>query len=129
MGLPYEISPFEMTANLLEPQLQYHDSEQDLCVMVNTFEGIREGRKQILTCSLLIERDTVTRLMAMSMGVAYPACIVAEMIAKGEITQKGVLSPVIDVPCDLFMRQLSKRGINVNKTVEPSHSAAEPAKP
>ncbi len=117
-GLPYEVSPFEMVAKLLEPQLQYTDSEKDLSVMLNKVEGVREGQQQILTCSLMIERDLTTGLMAMSMGVAYPACIAAEMIVRGDITKKGVLSPVTDVPCDLFMEQLHKRGIEVNQTVE-----------
>ena len=108
--LPYVVSPFEMVAKLLEPQLQYNDSEKDLCVMVNKVEGVKEGTQQILTCSLMIERDLAKGLMAMSMGVAYPACIAAEMIVKGDITRKGVLSPAKDVPCDVFMDQLNKRG-------------------
>ena len=119
-GLPYEVSPFEMVAKLLDPQLQYKDSEKDLSVMMNQVEGVREGKHQILTCSLLIERDLGTGLMAMSMGVAYPACIAAEMIVKGEITSKGVLSPATDVPCDLFMDQLNKRGIKISETIEQS---------
>ncbi len=119
-GLSYEVSPIEMVAKLLEPQLQYNDSEKDLAVMVNKVEGVREGKQQILTCSLLIERDLGTGLMAMSMGVAYPACIAAEMIVKGEITRKGVLSPATDLPCDLFRDQLNKRGIKVNETIEQS---------
>jgi saccharopine dehydrogenase-like NADP-dependent oxidoreductase len=109
-----------MVAKLLEPQLQYNDSEKDLSVMVNKIEGIREGKQQILTCSVMIERDLMTGLMAMSMGVAYPACIAAEMIVKGDITKKGVLSPATDVPCDLFMDQLNKRGIKINETIEHS---------
>ena len=117
-GLSEKVSPLEMVAKLLEPQLQYEDSEKDLCVMVNNVEGVRNGKRQILTCSLLIERDLVTGLMAMSMGVAYPACIAAEMIVKGEITKKGVLSPALDVPCDLFMDQLNKRGIKITETIE-----------
>ena len=119
-GLPCEVSPSEIVAKLLEPQLQYNDSEKDLCVMVNKVEGVRRGKQQILTCSLLIERDLSSGLMAMSMGVAYPACIAAEMIVKGDITRKGVLSPVKDVPCDLFIDQLNKRGIKVNETIEQS---------
>ena len=58
--------------------------------------------------------------MAMSMGVAYPACIVAEMIVNGEIDKKGVISPVTDVPCDSFIDQLKKRGIKINETIEQS---------
>ena len=117
-GLPYEVSPLEIIAKLLEAQLQYDDSEKDLSVMLHRVEGLREGRQQILTCSLLIERDLMTGLMAMSMGVAYAACIAAEMIVRGDITRKGVLSPATDVPCDLFMEQLNKRGIKVNETIE-----------
>jgi saccharopine dehydrogenase-like NADP-dependent oxidoreductase len=119
-GLPNEVSPLEMVAKLLEPQLQYKDTEKDLSVMMNQVEGVREGRHQILTCTLLIERDMTTGLLAMSMGVAYPACIAAEMIVKGEITKKGVLSPATDVPCDLFMDQLNTRGIKMNETIELS---------
>jgi saccharopine dehydrogenase-like NADP-dependent oxidoreductase len=117
-GLPCEVSPIELVAKLLEPQLQYKDREKDLAVMVNTVEGVRKGKKQILTCSLLIERDLMTGLMAMSMGVAYPACIAAEMIVTGAITPKGILSPATDMPCDVFMDQLKKRGIHVNETIE-----------
>ena len=117
-GLPTDVSPVEMVAKLLEPQMQYKDSEKDLTVMVNRVEGLRKGKRQILTCSLMIERDLMTGLMAMSMGVAYPACIAAEMIVKEEIAGKGVLSPATDVPCDLFMDQLNKRGIKVNEKIE-----------
>jgi saccharopine dehydrogenase-like NADP-dependent oxidoreductase len=116
--LPCEVSPSEIVAKLLESQLQYSDSEKDLAVMVNKVEGVREGKQQILTCSLMIERDLITGLMAMNMGVAYPACIAAEMIVRGDITKKGVLSPAKDVPCDTFMDHLNKRGIKVNKTIE-----------
>ncbi|MGD2271252.1 MAG: saccharopine dehydrogenase C-terminal domain-containing protein [Desulfobacterales bacterium] len=120
-GLPYELSPFEMVAKLLEPQLQYNDGEKDLAVMVNKVEGVRQGKQQTLTCSLMLERDLVTGLMAMSTGVAYPACIAAEMIVKGEITKKGVLSPATDVPCDLFIEQLKKRSVKINETIEQSN--------
>jgi saccharopine dehydrogenase-like NADP-dependent oxidoreductase len=58
--------------------------------------------------------------MAMSMGVAYPACIAAEMIVRGDITKKGVLSPATDFPCDLFMDQLNNRGIKVDEMIEQS---------
>ncbi len=118
-GLPGSVSPLEMTAGLLAPQLQYKDREKDLCVMVNKVEGVRNGKPRTFTCSLFLERDLETGLMAMSMGVAYPACIAAEMIVKGEITRRGVLSPIADVPCDSFLERLSRRGIQVTETLEP----------
>jgi len=119
-GLSCSVSPMEMIAKLLEPQLQYREGEKDLCIMLNQVEGMDKGREKTMTCSLVIERDMGTGLMAMSMGVAYPACIVAEMIVKGEITQNGVLSPAKDVPCDLFLERLQKRGIKINEKIEES---------
>ena len=117
-GLTERVSPLEMVAKLLEPQLQYAPGEKDLCVMVNTVEGVRGGKRRRMTCSLLIERDLATGLMGMSMGVAYPACIVAEMIVNGAVTPRGVLSPARDVPSDLFLDQLGQRGIEVIETIE-----------
>ncbi len=119
-GLPGGISPLEMAAKLLEPRLQYGAGEKDLCVMVNKVAGVRKEKRRSFTCTLLIERDLATGLMAMSTGVAYPACIAAEMIVRGKITRKGVLSPALDVPCDLFLEQLKKRGITINETFEGS---------
>jgi lysine 6-dehydrogenase len=119
-GLPHKISPFEFVSTILTPQLQYKEDEKDLALMVTIVEGLKEGARQTLTCSLVIERDLSTGLMAMNMGVAYPACVVAEMLMQGEIGQKGVLSPVTDVPSELFIDRLKKRGIEVNVKMEPS---------
>ncbi len=119
-GLPDSVAPIDMVARLLEPQLRYKSGEKDLCVMVNKVEGIRNGNRQVLTYSLIIERDLDTGLMAMSMGVAYPACIVAEMIVNAEITEKGVLSPAVNVPWSLFFDRLNKSGIKVKETIEQS---------
>jgi saccharopine dehydrogenase-like NADP-dependent oxidoreductase len=117
-GFPHEVSPFEIVSKILAPQLQYNDDEKDLVVMVNTIEGLREGKRHRLTCSLMIERDLATGLMAMSQGVAYPACIAAEMLVNEEISSKGVLSPATDVPCDLFLERLQARGLCISATLE-----------
>ncbi len=116
-GLPCEVTPNEFMAKLLGPRLQYKKDEKDLAVMLNEFEGLKDGKRILMTYYLSIERDLNTGLMAMSMGVAYPACIVAEMVVKGKIAKKGILSPVRDIPPDLFMAELEKRGITVKKTI------------
>jgi lysine 6-dehydrogenase len=119
-GLPHALSPFEFVSTILTPQLQYKNDEKDLAVLVTMVEGLKEGERQTMTCSLSIERDLSTGIMAMNMGVAYPACIVAEMLVQGEIAQKGVLSPVTDVPTQIFFDRLKMRGIAVNAMMEPS---------
>jgi saccharopine dehydrogenase-like NADP-dependent oxidoreductase len=110
-GLPGEVSPYQLVDKLMEPQLQYREDEKDLVAMVNVFEGMLGPRRTRLTMRMLIERDLKTGLLAMSQGVGFPASIVAQMIAKGDISAKGVLSPAVHVPCSLFIEQLALRGI------------------
>jgi saccharopine dehydrogenase-like NADP-dependent oxidoreductase len=116
-GLLCELTPIEFMTKLLTPRLGYKKNEKDLAVMVNEFEGLKNGKKILMTCSLLIKRDLATGLMAMSMGVAYPACIASDMIVKGIIEKNGVLSPAKDIPPDLFMTELNKRGITLVDTI------------
>jgi saccharopine dehydrogenase-like NADP-dependent oxidoreductase len=53
----------------------------------------------------------------MSRGVGYPASIVAQMLARGEITQPGLLNPLLHVPDRRFLDELAMRGIRVSETV------------
>ncbi len=117
-GLPCEITPHQWMVKLMEPQLQYNANEKDLAVMRNIFIGVKNGKKKKITCDLLIERDLKTGLLAMSLGVGYPACIVAQMIGRGEIKKRGILSPVADIPYDAFTKGLMQRGIRIEEKIE-----------
>ncbi|MBI5592293.1 MAG: saccharopine dehydrogenase NADP-binding domain-containing protein [Deltaproteobacteria bacterium] len=117
-GLPCAITPHQFLTQMLEPRLQYQDDEKDLAVMQNVFTGIKNGKRKTLIFNVLIERDLNTGLMGMAIGVSYPACIVAEMIATGVIPGKGVLSPIRDIPSDPFLSQLQNRGIVIEKIVQ-----------
>ncbi len=117
-GLPCEVSPRQFFVKWLEPQLQYGDDEKDLAVLKNVYIGVKGGREKRLSVHVLIERELSTGLMAMALGVSYPACIAAEMIATGEIDGKGILSPARDIPVDLFLARLRERGIKVEESTE-----------
>ena len=117
-GLPCEVSPIQFLDKLLGPRLQYQNDEKDLVVMLNVFEGLCEGKQTRRTIRMLIERDLNTGLMAMSKGVGFTASIVAQMIAGGEITATGVLTPALHVSCRLFMDRMAERGIVVEEEEE-----------
>lgn len=116
-GLDFALSPQQFLVRHLEPKLQYRNDEKDLVVMYNVFGGIKDGRKKTIATSLLLERDTVSGLFGMSLGVGYPASIVAQMIGDGVIAGKGVLNPALDVPYEPFMAALHKRGILIHEEV------------
>jgi saccharopine dehydrogenase-like NADP-dependent oxidoreductase len=117
-GLDCSVTPHQFMVKLLEPQLQYQDGEKDLVVMYNVFSGVNDGRPKTLKTSLVIERDLKTGLYGMSLGVGFPASIVAQMLASGEISKKGVLNPALDVPYTPFMAALAERRIVVTEEVE-----------
>ncbi|GLQ82833.1 saccharopine dehydrogenase [Mesorhizobium huakuii] len=110
-------SPREFLGRLLGPQLQYGPGEKDLCVMRNVFSGLEGGRAKTVTSDLIIERDLASGLFGMSLGVGYPASIVAQMLARREITTPGLLNPLLDVPDEPFFDELAKRGIKIAETV------------
>ncbi len=109
-----KVSPRQFLSALIGPQVQYHDTEKDIVAMQNVFAGIKAGQRKRLTMNLLIERDLESGLFAMNKGVGYPASIVAQMLAEGKITRKGLLSPTIDIPAEDFIEELSKRGITID---------------
>lgn len=110
-------SPREFLGRLLGPQLQYGPGEKDLCVMRNVFSGTQGGRAKTVTSDLIIERDLTSGLFGMSLGVGYPASIVAQMLARREITKPGLLNPLLDVPDEPFFDALARRGIKATETV------------
>lgn len=113
-GMPEEITPYRMLVDLLGPQLQYGDDEKDLVAMLNVFEGLVGQTPMRMTTELLIERDLDTGLMAMAKGVGFPASIVAQMLVRGEITARGVLSPTRHVPALPFIEAIGARDIQVS---------------
>jgi saccharopine dehydrogenase-like NADP-dependent oxidoreductase len=116
-GIDPPLTPHQFMVKLLEPQLQFQQGEKDIVAMFNLFEGLKDGRRKTIATSLLIERDLESGLHGMSLGVGFPASIVAQMIAGGEIDKKGVLNPALDVPYAPFMAELKRRGITTKEEV------------
>ncbi len=117
-GLPGGVTPRQFLVKQLEPQLQYGPDEKDLVLMLNVFEGLKNGNRLRITSSLLLERDLKSGLFGMSLGVGFPASIVAQMLADGRIRGTGMLNPAVDVPYAPFMAALAERGIVVKEEVE-----------
>jgi lysine 6-dehydrogenase len=64
----------------------------------------------------IIDRyDPVTGLSAMMRTTAFPASIVALLMARGQTTDKGALPQERCIPPDLFMRELASRDIQVQE--------------
>ncbi len=112
------IVPREFVRSLLEPQLQFADDERDVAVIRVDVRGVKEGRRRRLVYQVIDLRDLETGLFAMNRTVGYTASIGAQMILRGDIQKRGLLSPLSDIPVGRFLAELRERGIQVEREEE-----------
>jgi len=110
------IVPREFLHSLLEPQLQYKDDERDVAVIRVDARGLKAGKRRRVIYQVIDKRDLRTGFTAMTRTVGYTTSIGAQMILRGDIQKRGVLTPVRDVPFEIFSDELRKRGIHVEQS-------------
>ncbi len=101
------VKPRRVLGELLVRNLP-HDEPDAVLVRVE-FAG--DGRR--LRYEIIDRYDPKTRLSAMMRTTAFPASIVALMMARGQTTSKGALPQERCIPPQLFMDELAKRNIDV----------------
>jgi saccharopine dehydrogenase-like NADP-dependent oxidoreductase len=109
------VSPRQFVHDLLLPQLQYKQNERDLVIVRVDARGIKDGSRKRVVYQVIDRRDLDTGLLAMQRTVGFTASIGAQMILRGDITRRGLLSPITDVPVDIFFEELRQRGILVQR--------------
>ena len=109
------VAPRDFVRGLLEPQLQYADEERDVAVIRVDVRGIKNGRRRRIVYEVIDLRDLESGLLAMNRTVGYTASIGAQMILRGDIQKRGLLSPLMDIPADIFLTELRGRGISVQR--------------
>jgi lysine 6-dehydrogenase len=101
------VRPRRLLGDLLVRNLP-HD-EPDVVLVRVIFAG---GGKR-LTYDIIDRYDPETGLSAMMRTTAFPATIVALMMARGQTTSRGALPQERCIPPDLFMQELARRNIDV----------------
>jgi saccharopine dehydrogenase-like NADP-dependent oxidoreductase len=100
-------------AAALEPHIQLGDHERDVVVVRIEVVGRKDEHKTRAVYQVIDRRDLETGFTAMARTVGYTASIGALLIGTGKIARRGVLSPVKDIPYELFVAELGKRNIKV----------------
>ena len=106
------VTPREFMIRHLEPRLQYAPGQRDAVILRVEARG-EGGASDRLVLELIDFRDRTTGLMAMNRTVGFPASIAAQMLASGEIKDRGLLSPIQHMPWATLVEQLSRRGIAI----------------
>jgi lysine 6-dehydrogenase len=76
-----------------------------------------KGKRTTLRYDIIDSFDAQTGLSAMMRTTAFPASIVAQMMARGETLGKGAIPQERSVPPDAFVAALAARNINIRETV------------
>lgn len=100
-------------AAVIEPHIQYAPDERDVVVVRIDVTGRKNGKTMRVHHQVIDLRDLDTGHTAMCRTVGYTASIGAQMIASGQISKRGLLAAVNDVPYEPFAQELRKRGIQI----------------
>jgi saccharopine dehydrogenase-like NADP-dependent oxidoreductase len=113
-----EISPRRFVVEHLTPRLQFRDTERDMVILRVEAWGLKNSRPLRVAYELIDYRDLTTGLFAMNRAVGFTTSIAAQLILAGKIRKAGLLTPVRDVPALEVVRELEKRGMQVQRRVE-----------
>jgi len=122
-----EITPRAVMLKIFEGK--FAGKGPDVCLMrLEAHESIRSpgvrgllgGRLKgrVATFTMVDHYDPKTDMSAMMRTTAFPASIVVQMLASGGISKRGGVLQERDVPADLFLDEMSKRGIQIQYSVE-----------
>jgi len=90
---------------------------RDAASIIVEVAGEKSGEETRYVYSLVYSYNEEYRVSATAYLTGVPLSIVAEMLAKNQITAKGVLPPETAINAEQFFQQLAKRGILIRETV------------
>lgn len=105
------IAPRELSARIFRNHFHEPDGK-DVVVLRVTVRGTRHGRRAEVVYEMLDFYDETRRITAMSRTTGFPASIVAQLIARGQM-KPGAHPIELGVPPELFLHEARKRGLDV----------------
>lgn len=89
---------------------------KDLVALKVSIKGVHEGKTRTLTFDLIDFYDEISNITAMMRTTSYPTSIIGQMIVKGIVTERGVLTPESCVPLEPLLLELANRNILIRKS-------------
>lgn len=105
----------EFFGDLLRKKLDHAD--KDVVLARATLSGRTKDAEKTLVYEFVDYYDDVSKMTAMMRTTAIPTSITAHMLAKGEITERGVIVPELCVNGRRMIEELAKRNVRISKKV------------
>lgn len=112
------VSPRRLLGEMLLRHLPA--DEPDVVLILVEFRGrpLGKGGAETLRYYVIDRFDEATGLSAMQRTTSFPASIIAQMMARGEIKEKGAIPQERCVPPEPFISELARRKIEITMTNE-----------
>lgn len=102
-----EVAPRSVVSKLFQEKFAGNDPD----VVIMRVEAHRDGRVDSFT---VVDRfDSSTGMTAMMRTTAWPASVVVQMLAAGDIAQRGTIRSELDIPAETFLAAMASRGVAV----------------
>ncbi|HLL15351.1 MAG TPA: saccharopine dehydrogenase C-terminal domain-containing protein [Pyrinomonadaceae bacterium] len=109
------VRPRRLLGELLTRRLPA--DEPDVVLVRLAFRGRREGSEARLRYDIIDRFDERTGLSAMMRTTAFPASIIAQMMARGETMTRGARPQELVIRPDIFVAALAARNIKIEEHV------------
>jgi len=106
-----KVKPRKVFGDLLQKHLPADGSDYVLVRL--EFVGTKDGNSKKLRYDIVDKEDEVTCLSAMMRTTAFPASIIAQMMAKGDVLMRGATPQEKAIDPNKFVAELKKRKIEI----------------
>jgi lysine 6-dehydrogenase len=122
-----QIAPRAMMSKIFEGK--FASKGPDVCIMrLEAHESVRTpgvrgllgGRLKgrVASFTMVDHYDPKTDMSAMMRTTAFPASIVLQMLVSGAIEKRGAVLQERDVPAEMFLEEMARRGITISYSLE-----------
>lgn len=112
----HKIKPRDFTAKVMDQWLPKKETKvNDLEFLKVEFKGMKKGKNKHISLYSLAKRNKKYNYPAGSYNTGVPPSIAAQMIAKGQVKETGVLPPELCIDPLIFFKELKKRNIKIFK--------------
>lgn len=110
------IVPRDLFATLLVKTLPING--KDVVLLKVLSKGMKDGKKRYLGYTMMDYYDEEHDITAMMRTTSFPVSIIAQMIERDIIEERGVFCSEEIVPCKPFFEELKKRKIQIKKKIK-----------
>ena len=111
----HEVNVREVTREVLKKKLDL-GKKVDAVLLRAIISGEKSEDQITYEYEMVVRKDLEKNVTAMARATASTISVVAQMIGKGTINERGVFAPESVVPGNEFIKEMAKRGVVIKET-------------